>query len=464
MRLQALRRFFSDKRGNVAVIFGLCIVPMTFLVGMGVDYGQAAMRNDQLSSAADAAALAAVTTAMLASNDAASTKAATDTFNAQAGTISGVTYNPANLTITVVDSITTRTVTVSYKAVSANVFPSVLGTPTIPLAGQAQAIGQSPPNIDFYLLLDSSPSMAIAATQNGIDTMVANTQGQCDSAPAGGVSCGCAFGCHESNPSGEKHYIATGTGSPLCTASNNYKYCSLSGTGNPNGEDNYALARALGVVLRIDNLNQAAQNLMTTAKQTETANSATYRMATYSFDAGFNTVGTLTSNLSLAQTEASNLTLLQVYTNNKLTSSINNNDEDTNYDNAMSHINSTMPNPGNGTNATGDTPQEVLFFVTDGVEDENVSGGRQQSVMDPGWCTTIKNRGIRIAVLYTTYYPLPTNAWYNTHIKSFQPNIGPTLQSCASPNLYRAISTGGDISAALSALFQDAVATAHLSR
>jgi hypothetical protein len=130
----------------------------------------------------------------------------------------------------------------------------------------------------------------------------------------------------------------------------------------------------------------------------------------------------------------------------------------------MSHINSIMPNPGNGTNASGDKPQEVMFFVTDGVEDENVSGNRQQSVMDPAWCTTIKNRGIRIAVLYTTYYPLPTNSWYNTYIAPIQSNIGPTLQSCASPGLYYEVSTGGDISAALSSLFQTAVATAHLSQ
>ena len=429
MRFQALRRFFRNSRGNVAVIFGLSVVPMTFLVGMGIDYGQAAMRDDQLSAAADAAALAAVTTAMMASNDAASKQAATNTFNAQASVISGVTYNPANLTVTVVDSITTRTVTVSYTAASTDLFPSILGKPSIPLTGQAQAIGQSPPNIDFYLLLDRSPSMAIAATQNGIDTMVNNTQSQG----------GCAFACHQSNPAKDN-------------------------LGNPNGEDNYALARALGVVLRIDNLNTAAQNLMTTAKQTEAANNATYRLATYSFDTGFNNLGPLTSNLNLAQTYASNLTLLQVYSNNYLTSNTNNNDEDTNYDNAMSNINSAMPNPGNGTNAQGDKPQEVMFFVTDGVEDENVSGGRQQSVMDPGWCTTIKNRGIRIAVLYTTYYPLPTNNWYNTYIAPIQSNIGPTLQTCASPGLYYEVSTGGDISAALSSLFQTAVATAHLSQ
>ena len=46
-------------------------------------------------------------------------------------------------------------------------------------------------------------------------------------------------------------------------------------------------------------------------------------------------------------------------------------DAETNYDSAMNGINTTMPTPGNGTNCAGDTPQEVLFFVTDGVEDEN---------------------------------------------------------------------------------------------
>jgi hypothetical protein len=137
---------------------------------------------------------------------------------------------------------------------------------------------------------------------------------------------------------------------------------------------------------------------------------------------------------------------------------------DTNYDNAMSNINSAMPAPGNGTNARHDTPQEVLFFVTDGVEDENVSGSRQQSLMDNGWCTTIKNRGIRIAVLYTQYLPLPTNQWYTTYIAPFQSQIASNMQSCATPGLFFQVNVDGDISAAMSALFQSAVKTAYLTQ
>ena len=93
-----------------------------------------------------------------------------------------------------------------------------------------------------------------------------------------------------------------------------------------------------------------------------------------------------------------------------------------------------------------------------------VNGSRVQSLMSNSYCTTIKNRGIRIAVLYTTYLPLPTNAWYNSYIAPFQPNIGSTLESCASPGLYFQVSTDQDISSALISLFNTAVATAHLSQ
>lgn len=426
--LSLFRRFFRETKANVAVIFALASIPMLYLTGMGIDYGMAADRQSQLDAYADAAALSAVTPTMMAQSTSAATTAAQNTFDAQAESLSGITYDPNNLSVNISTNGSVRTVTISYKAASQNAFPSILGMASIALSGSSKATAGLAPNIDFYLLLDGSPSMAIAATQSGIDTMVSNTQSQG----------GCAFGCHESHPKSDN-------------------------LGNPKGEDNYALARNLGVTLRIDMLRQAAQNLMSTAQTTENQYNSAYRMGIYTFDTRLNTIGTLTSNLSTAQSEAGNIQLLEVYANNWLTSYTDNSDEDTNYDSAMSAINATMPSPGSGTNNQGDTPQEVLFFVTDGVEDENVNGGRQQSLMDPAWCTTIKNRGIRIAVLYTDYLPLPTNNWYNTYISPFQANIGSTLQQCASPGLYFEVNTGGDISAAMAALFQLAVQSAYLS-
>ena len=76
----------------------------------------------------------------------------------------------------------------------------------------------------------------------------------------------------------------------------------------------------------------------------------------------------------------------------------------------------------------------------------------------------MKNRGIRIAVLYTEYLPLPTNSWYNTWMSPWQPQIATNMQSCASSGLYFKITTDGDISSAMQALFEQAVATARLTQ
>jgi Flp pilus assembly protein TadG len=434
-----LRRFTRDRRGNVAIIFALSIIPCIFLTGMALDFTSASQKRVILNSAADAAALAAVTPTMMGQSNTNAQTAATNIFNATASGVTGVTA--VTPTINVTTSLLTRTVTVSYTAQSTNSFPNVLGLVTgatqasWSISGSSQATSSTSPNINFYLLLDNSPSMDIAATTDGINTMVANTSAQG----------GCAFACHESNPSADN-------------------------LGNPHGEDNYALANNLGVVTRIENMASATQSLMTTATTTEAANNATYKMAIYTFNgSGTTTVQTLTSNLTTAANAASNIDVLEVYDNNCLTQSNCNNDTDTNFDTAMSSISNIMPNPGTG--ASNSTPQEVLFIVSDGVEDDNtgscsqpLDGTRCQAPFDTTWCTTLKNQGIRIAVLYTAYLPLTTNTWYNSWIAPFQSSIATNMQSCASSGLYFAITTDGDISSAMQALFEQAVATARLTQ
>ena len=245
--------------------------------------------------------------------------------------------------------------------------------------------------------------------------------------------------------------------------------------GNPGGIDNYALANNLGVVTRIENMNSATQSLMTTAAATEAANNATYQMAIYTFNSsGLNTIQQLTSNLTGAQAAAANINVLEVYDNNWLTKTNDNSDTDTDFETAMAQINGIMPAPGTG--AASNTPQEVLLIVSDGVDDEvsttcsqRLDGNRCQQPFDTTWCTTVKNRGVLIAVLYTEYLPLPgtgvgSNSWYNSWVAPFQSQIGPNLQSCASPNLFFTVTTDGDITTAMQALFQRSVTTARLTQ
>jgi hypothetical protein len=410
--------------------------------GVGVDFARGLNFKSALQGAADSASIAGASVYLNNGYASQATTAATNYLTSAVATLP--TNNGVTSSISV-SSSAPWTVTVNASASINSTFNGLFEN-TIPVSVTATAHGPSNPNINFYMLLDSSPSMAIGATQNDIQTMVNNTPSQN----------GCGFACHQSNPGADN-------------------------LGNPGGEDNYALARSLGVTLRIDNLRTATESLMTTAKTTEAQNSATYGVAIYTFDVNFNTIQTLTTNLTTAQSSAANIQMLEVYSNNWLTSSNNNYDEDTNYDNAMTNINSIMPNPGYGTNAQGDSPQEVLFFVTDGVEDQYdnpalnpTSGtpGRQQYMMNSNydWCSAIKNRGIRIAVLYTTYYPLPTNTWYvnfdgtGNGIAPYQTQIGTQLQSCASPGLFFQVDTGGDVTAAMAALFTSAVQSAYIAK
>ncbi len=444
---ETLRSYGRDRKGNVAIIFALSLIPAVFLVGMALDFYRAMQRRSQLDAAADAGALAAVTPSMMMQSDAAALTAATNIFNAEASAMSGVSNTTPTVTITPSNGGLTRTALVSYNAWSINNFPNVLGQSNWTISGSSTATATAAPNINFYLLLDNSPSMDLPATSAGITAMINATQ----NAPAnGGNAGGCAFACHESNPAGDN-------------------------LGNPNGEDNYTLAQNLGVVTRIQNMNTATQSLMTTASTMEVSNNVTYQMAIYTFNySGTNTIQALTSDLTAAQNAAQGINVLEVYDNNYLTGTNNNSDTDTDFDSAMQQMNIIMPNPGTG--AANSTPQEVLFLVTDGVEDkvdvncsEPLSGNRCQQPFDTIWCTTMKNRGILIAVLYTEYLPLPasgvgSNSWYNTWVAPFQSQIGPNMQSCASPGLFFQVTTDGDITAAMNALFQKAVATARLSQ
>jgi Flp pilus assembly protein TadG len=427
------QRFRRHEGGTMAMFAGLASIPIIFSVGAGVDYSSANLVKSKLDAVADAAALAAVDHTAISGTAAAAQTTATNVFNSEAVTLNNVTLGNVNVTVT--DSATGRTAVVSYTATKTNTFMGLLGLPTTTITGQAQSAAGLSVNINFYLLLDNSPSMNIAATTAGINTMVANTQAQG----------GCAFACHESNPSADN-------------------------LGNPSGEDNYTLAGKLGVVTRMQNLASATQSLMTTASSTEGANTTQYQMAIYTFaNSGLNTIQTLTSNMSTAQASAANINVLEVYDNNWLTQTNNNSDTDTNFESAMSSISGIMPSPGLGT--PNSTPQEVLFIVSDGVDDEvssscsqSLDGNRCQAPFSTTWCTTIKNRGIQIAVLYTDYLPLPTNSWYNDWIAPFQNQIGPNMQSCASPGMFFSVTTDGDITAAMQALFAQAISTARLTQ
>jgi len=409
-------------------------------MGAAIDYTKANSTKARLDAIADAAVLSVVNNSSLSLSASTAQKNAINFFKAQAATLTFGTYSTASATVT--DGAAGRTAVISYTGTVPTSIMGVIGINSINIKGSSTAASGLPTYIDFYLLLDNTPSMGVGATPNDVTTLVNNTPDKC------------AFACHE-----------------MDTSPNDY----------------YGLAKKLGVTMRIDVVRQATQQLMDTAASTETASNQ-FRMAIYTFGASAQTKGltkiqSLTSNLSTAKSAAAAIDLMSIPYQNYAS------DTQTDF-NVFNGLNSAIANPGDG--STASSPQKYVFFVSDGVADRAVgspgcsqpitqgqdpqSGQKYTRCQEPlltSYCDTLKNRGIKIAVLYTTYLALPTNAWYMSWIDPF--NDGPynpsvnsqiakNMQACASPGLYFEVSPTDGISAAMTALFQKAVEQARLTK
>jgi Flp pilus assembly protein TadG len=473
----AAARFACAAEGNVAIIFALAAIPMLIAAGGAVDFAIASRVQTQLYAICDSAALAATTPVMMQQSASAAQTVATDMFAAQVAQIKRLAYNSANLTVTVNDatasSTKTRTVTVSYLAQVSNAFGSFYHVPTSSFTVKASTTASTARNIDFYLVLDNSPSMELPATTAGLASMAAAT--------------GCVFACHENNYSDTEYTIQ------------------YPGYGTI---DSYTYAKNAGIALRIDNVRDAAKRLASTSQAMMSANGATYRLAAYAFNYGVTQLQSLTSttsaNVSAISTSINAMTPPLMEKNNYLPASVsytyptsasswttvttgtgilNNRDAMSDIEMTLTQVNAAMANPGNGTSASGDTPQKVLMLVTDGMVDgsfysntsctnyassySNSYGSFYRCIrpLDSTICTTIKNRGIRIAILNTVYYPTPGYGFYDGAVAPFVSQVSPALKSCASTDLYFEVDTGSDISEAMTYLFQKVVTTAsHLTQ
>jgi Flp pilus assembly protein TadG len=437
--IAAVRSLLKSRSGNVAMIFAVAAFPIMLAAGAAVDYSAANRSKAALDSFADAAVLAVTAQSAMSMTAAAAQTRAVDYFNAEAlalkrGTVSTVTA-------IVTDSTAGRSAQVKYTAKVPTTIAAIAGMQNINIAGSSSGASAVPTYIDFYLLLDNSPSMGVGATPADVSKMVANTSDQC------------AFACHQMDVS-------------------------------PN--DYYGLAKSLGVTTRIDVVRSATQQLMDTATATQTV-SGQFRSAIYTFgasaqNAGLTRIFSLSSSLSSAKTAASAIDLMTVPYQNYAS------DTDTNFDVVFPSLNNEIATPGDGTSAA--SPQKVVFFVSDGVNDAaGISCSRSttpgqdpktgtnytrcQEPIKPALCKTLRDKGITVAVLYTTYLALPTNNWYVSWIDPFNqgpfgpsPNsqIAANMQSCASPGYYFEVSPTDGISQAMTALFQKVVQAARLTK
>ncbi len=449
--VRILNKLLADRAGNFAIMGALAIVPILGCAGMAIDFTRAMELKAELQNAADAAVIGAISEKSAGVGQAInmaqdgpiplSEAEAEALFKAQreaAGSSEDQQSEDENMKdqikVSVVKNGKDIKAELSYKSTMKTSFLRAIGKETITVSGTATAVYQSQSFMDFYMLLDNTPSMGVAATPTDVTNMILATASVKDSG-----SRNCAFACHIVS---EKGVIDT--------------------------TSNYFVARNKGITIRIDVVAKAVAALTMEAERTQSYSNQ-FRMAAYTFgetaqDVKLLKVAALTADLTKVKAGTKDIKLMSIPYQGY------NNDQQTSFDNAMTKINAEIDTPGNGASST--SPEKIVFFVADGVGDSNKPKGctqklsgstRCQEPIDPTYCTTLKNRGIKIAVLYTTYLPLPNNSWYNTWIKPFQATIGSKMQECASPGFYFEVSPTEGIETAMKALFNKVVRTPRLA-
>jgi len=448
-RLKDLR---ESRSGTVAIIFGLTLLPVVMGMGAAVDFANANNIRSKAQKALDSASLAGATAAAAklqaggatSAAMAAGDDAAKMTFVANVASWRGVSvasFTPGG-TVTQTSAAYSPTATLDVPTS----FMKMAGLPTVSVTVNATAKTSSGAQyIDIYVLVDASQSMGIGASATDQTNM------------ANDPNLGCAFACH-----------------------NNH-------AGYPANVDGVAHARTMGYKLRFDAVRDALTSIVNQAQTVMAQTGAVIRFGVYSFATNFKTEIDIGSNYG---SPASPNTILNALN----TMDIADGSGGTSLKNALDQLKLKIGAPGNGSSAA--SPKTYVLLMTDGVgnsEDNKrtatsdynwtysstfypaYSGtpcwsqlpptdgnpamapastpraapcvpnpyvsaswvGNQEMEMigvDPVWCAPIKNMGVTLMTLNTTYPVFESDyEWRSAYLRRILvPSIPANMQACAS--------------------------------
>jgi Flp pilus assembly protein TadG len=512
--IRLIGSFRRNKRGNVAMIFGIVCVPLISFVGVAVDYSMATRIRAKLQSAADSASVASlsqktpgfVAAAAMAGNGSV-TAGVNDAYNVFDGNASSFTgYTNLSRTATVTKTGIKLTSNVQFSADVPVTFMKVVGFQKLTVKGSSSSAASLPPYLDFYLMLDVSGSMGLPSTNNE-QTRLAAVNPDNFRQYSGGCTLACHFAvqnvCSDSSSQGypTNNYCLGYAISRVSQSGfqnilqNTTKYpkkqqlpsSMVSGLPDSlNTDPKYGLTAVSScptdgtdacIQLRADAVGYAVTQLFVTANASENVTNQ-FRIGLYPFIEDLYSYFALTSSINGSPTNPSTINYAAANLASQLDTNTNANlgSGGTHIDTSLSTLNGLIKSVGDGSSSVNTQP--FVFLVTDGAQDPqtkalNQSGGwagsNHATVIDPTKeCQTMKNRGIIVSVLYIPYQPIQNpnasfagneDGFANTNIQY----IPPSLQGCASPNFFFTANTPADITAALNAMFQQSLKTAHIT-
>jgi hypothetical protein len=158
--MRMIRNFAADRRGNVAMMFGLAALPVLAGVGATVDYGRAALARERMQAAADAAILAVAKEAGRLPQ--AQLEALADRYF-RANFIVGAGFDLSPVRLEIKD----RTVRLQASGAVKAAFMPLFRVPEIAVATASEAMWGTK-RIELALVLDNTGSMGSAGKMDAL--------------------------------------------------------------------------------------------------------------------------------------------------------------------------------------------------------------------------------------------------------------------------------------------------------
>lgn len=317
-----VHRFRRDEGGNFAVMTGLMILPLIGMGGLALDYWKASTAKSALENAADAAALAAINRAsavmQLATKDsaaaiAAGIEAGRSQFRANANKILDTSVTEPVVTVTY--NALTFSSSVSWNGVTKANFAGLVGAGDFSLSGASQSSVTMPGYVTIHILIDSSASMGIAASQPDQVRLYNEV--------------GCALSCHIDLPPGHSEYKRSG------------------------GISTYDYARARGIDTRIDVVRNGVRQIVERAKAIRSKPDQ-YAIGVYLFSGDPVELIAPTTNLDAVLTATDRILMAR-------------DGGSTDVQTAMTYVTDKLRVARRGDGTSIEKPKNFVLFLTDGM-------------------------------------------------------------------------------------------------
>ncbi|MDC9812037.1 MULTISPECIES: TadE/TadG family type IV pilus assembly protein [Rhizobium] len=441
---EALRGLRRNKAGNVGIVVALSLVPMLVAVGASFDYIRSYNVRQRMQSDLDAALIAAVKQINNTADTDALKLKVSDWFHAQVEN----SYTLGEINI----DTTNHNITATARGTVPTTFMKIANIDTVPVSVASAVKGPSTSYLNVYIVIDTSPSMLLAATTAGQSAMYSGIK--------------CQFACH----TGDSHTI-----------------------GNKTYANNYDYSSEKKIKLRADVAGDAVRDVLSLI-DTSDQNHDRIKVGLYSLGDTLTEVLAPTLSTSTARARL----LDSSYGLTSATSKAA-----TYFDVSLAALKQKVGAGGDGTSSG--SPLKLVLLLTDGVQSKRewvtdsvvwsngkaISGAYWNKVapLNPDWCGYLKNQSNTMAVLYTEYLPITSDWGYNATVGStmasanWKNTYGGTMQSgvstsitrrdyipyaladCASSkSLFISASSSTEITAGLSALFTQYLASVRLTQ